>query len=98
MAERKLPKPISRNEQQSIINYLKDIILLQSHFGLDIAVIFARPLELKQGINDAFKNKDGLTHSGDFCLSNIKNKVYKKILTILLDHNLLMTTLNNCMI
>ena len=65
-------------------SFQKDIILLQSHFGLDIAIIFARPLALKQGINDAFKNRDGLSDSVDFCISNIKNKFYKKTLNDLI--------------
>jgi hypothetical protein len=53
-------------------SFSKDILLLQSHFGIDIELIFAGPSVLKRSMKMTFKERDGLTDSITLCLANIK--------------------------
>ena len=60
-------------------SFSKDILLLQSHFGIDIELIFAGPSILKRSMKLTFKERDGLTDSIT-CLANIKKSPYNEIL------------------
>jgi hypothetical protein len=61
-------------------SFSKDILLLQSHFGIDIELIFAGPSILKRSMKLTFKERDGLTDSITLCLANIKKSPYNEIL------------------
>jgi hypothetical protein len=50
---------------------------------MDIELIFAGPLRLKSTFKDAFKEKDGITDSINFCLKNIKIPHFKNLLNLL---------------
>ena len=61
---------------------MKDLILLEKHFNLNISVIYdAKMLEkLKLGLNNLFLQKDGLIDSIKICLNLYKIKLYKSLL------------------
>ena len=65
-------------------SFQKDILLLQAQFGIDIAVIFTKPLALRALIRQTFRETDGICDSVTFCLTNIKKKYYKNLLNYLI--------------
>ena len=75
-------------------SFSKDILLLQTHFGIDIELIFAGPNLLKRSMKLAFTKRDGITDSITLCLANLKNKLYSEILNNLTRPEFLQDYLN----
>jgi hypothetical protein len=77
------------NTQKNSKSFQKDIIMLQSHFGIDIELIFAGPTRLRDLLNKEIYESDGLCDSIMLCLNNINNKFYKNLLDNLIQTNFL---------
>jgi hypothetical protein len=69
-------------------SFQKDMIMLQSHFGMDVGVISAGSAGLVRLLGKDFTSgSDGLKDSIMLCLNNINNKFYKNILDNLTNIN-----------
>ena len=68
-------------------SFQRDIILLQSHFGIDIELIFAGPSRLRDMLIKDLHTDDGLSDSIMLCLNNINKKFYKNLLDNLIQTN-----------
>jgi hypothetical protein len=77
------------NTQKNSKSFQKDIIMLQSHFCIDIELIFAGPTRLRDLLNEEIHESDGLCDSIMLCLNNINNKFYKNLLDNLIQTNFL---------
>ena len=71
-------------------SFQKDIILLQTYFGIDIEVILTRPVGLKPILREAFRETDGLVDSISYCLHYINNKHYRNLLNFLIKPHFLL--------
>jgi hypothetical protein len=72
---------LTKNNSNS---FKKDIIKLENYFNLDISVILAGPLKLKEILKNTFNTRDGESDSIRTCLSNLKDSKLKNLLDILL--------------
>ena len=72
---------LTKNNSNS---FKKDIIKLEKYFNLDISVILAGSLKLKEILKNTFKASDGVSGSIRTCLSNLKDSKLKILLDIFL--------------
>ncbi len=68
---------VTKNNSNS---FKKDILKLEKYFNLDISVILAGPLKLKEILKNIFKARDGVSDSIRMCLSNLNDSKLKTLL------------------
>jgi hypothetical protein len=61
---------VTKNNSNS---FKKDILKLEKYFNLDISVILAGPLKLKEILKIIFKARDGVSDSIRMCLINLND-------------------------
>ena len=61
-------------------SFKKDILKLESYFNLDISVILAGPLKLKEILKSTFNARDGLSDSIRICLRKLEDRSFKMLL------------------
>ena len=61
-------------------SFKKDILKLESYFNLDISVILAGPLKLKEILKSTFNARDGLSDSIRTCLRKLDDRSFKMLL------------------
>ena len=61
-------------------SFVQDIKLLEGRFHLNIETIHHECIILKNSLKKNFMSNDGITHSINNCLKNIRSKKYKIIL------------------
>ena len=67
------------------ISFQKDMLTLQFHFNVDIQTLVNVPQKYIQSLGKSFElRNDGLADSINYCLKNINNKFYFKLLNDLI--------------
>jgi hypothetical protein len=75
------------NTKKDSKSFQKDVLLLQSHFDIDIELIFAGPSRLRDLLIKDLHTENGLCDSIMLCLNNINKKYYKNLLDVLIREN-----------
>ena len=61
-------------------SFIRDIVVLEERFDSRIEDIFSLNKHFKKVIKDSLNERDGVTDSISFCLSNFKGKKFKNLL------------------